>query len=973
MKLLIKYYSSIFCSLIKAEEIEIKSNKILVSKLKEQISIKFNIPKCDIILTIKYERNQDIISNKNNLITLSDEFPLFYFFIHNNTEILLEKRLEVDKNREIFEKIKYTENKKYRHLKRVHAYNNASVSFNSLKNLAIIKESDNEYTEIEEIKNEEKDDNKIENENNSKNEQIINQAIEFIISDKVTQFNEYIYINDFIQENMSVLTNKETQWNALHYSSFYGSEKMIQNLIKLYNPSPELINGVTKEGYTPLHLACIKGHVNIIKILLLLKDIDVNIKSKKEETPLHIACEKNNMQIVSILVSYKADLNIKNSKGKLPIEITTDENIRKILKKAMLYTREDNRNIVTKDKEIALYVDNFFTPPKPPTSIGYVEKRGHFLPIYENIFIEVNPILGCLKKYKLSKDYPDNYYETINLNLVNTCTREFPKVKDAFYFSITFSNKEIFRVKNEKVLERWVKIINESTIFCKYWKRIEKINKSAHEFLNKQKNEIEIIEENGEIKNYEEEQRKREEEMMKKERENALKGLKSGPVIVKNNPKNNNININQMRNSYNNKQINNRNHFKILSNIAIDLIDDASKKGININSFEILELIYNYSYGKVYKAKLKEKIRKGIKEINIKQNEILIIKIINKKEINRLKQLKNIEIEMKLSAGVDNPFLQKIIFSFQDVNNIYIVEKFCIGGNLKWHINLSLFEEDEAKFYIAELILIIEQIHKKNIVFKNLSSDKILINKDNHIELMNYGLIQSKNEKEKNSNKNGKKGNDIPNFQFENFFFGIQDNISSETVSLTGIDKMADIYGIGVVLYELVCGTKPFYLKENLTLFGDELNKNKLMINEYFSKELKNLLNKLLSEDKNEKFESLEEVKKHNFFKNIDWNKMANLQIVPPINLVKNRKENCNKFGFKKKIKNEKKDYFLDFNIVTKVQNFTFIRKYVENKNDKKNIKKEDKIIENNTNNKGMQNNFNNKDNIIININEDYI
>ncbi len=91
------------------------------------------------------------------------------------------------------------------------------------------------------------------------------------------------------------------------------------------------------------------------------------------------------------------------------------------------------------------------------------------------------------------------------------------------------------------------------------------------------------------------------------------------------------------------------------------------------------------------------------------------------------------------------------------------------------------------------------------------------------------------------------------------------------------------------------------------------------------------------------------------------------------INLVKNRKENCNKFGFKKKIKNEKKDYFLDFNIVTKVQNFTFIRKYVENKNDKKNIKKEDKIIENNSNNKGMQNNFNNKDNIIININEDYI
>ena len=59
MKLLIKYYSNIYCSLIRAEEIEIKSNKILVSQLKEQISLKFHIPKCDIILTIKYENYRD--------------------------------------------------------------------------------------------------------------------------------------------------------------------------------------------------------------------------------------------------------------------------------------------------------------------------------------------------------------------------------------------------------------------------------------------------------------------------------------------------------------------------------------------------------------------------------------------------------------------------------------------------------------------------------------------------------------------------------------------------------------------------------------------------------------------------------------------------------------------------------------------------------------------------------------------------
>ena len=137
---------------------------------------------------------------------------------------------------------------------------------------------------------------------------------------------------------------------------------------------------------------------------------------------------------------------------------------------------------------------------------------------------------------------------------------------------------------------------------------------------------------------------------------------------------------------------------------------------------------------------------------------------------------------------------------------------------------MALLEEEEAKFYIAELILAIEQMHKKNIVFKNLSAEKILINESNHIQLMNYGLIQGKNEKEKNSGNNGKKNsNNSSNSLFDNFFFAQDDN--NETISYKKEDKLLDIYGIGVVLYELVCGTKPFYSKENMTLFGEDQKK----------------------------------------------------------------------------------------------------------------------------------------------------
>ena len=818
----------------------------------------------------------------------------------------------------------------------------------------MIKESDNEYTEIESKNNEDYKNN------------IVKQAIQFIIEDKAVPFKEYIYINDFMQEDMSILTTEENGWNALHYSCFYGREEITESLITLFNPSADLINGLTKDGYTPLHLACIKGHINIVKILLFLKEIDVNILQEKDGTPLHIACKKNDMQIVSILVSFKANLNIKNSDNKLPVDLTTDDNIKKIIKKAMFYSSKDEENIsVNSDTELSLYVDNFFTPPKPPITIGSLEKRGQFLPIYDKIFIEVNPISGCIKKYKDKTKYPNEHYGTIDLNAVNSCKREFANNKDMFYFSILYSSKEIFRIKNEECFKKWVKVINESTIYCKYWARIEKINKNVKEYLSRQKNIIEIIEENGEIKNYEEEQKKKDEEMKEKRREKELINLRQQNNIfimnsLKVNDKKEKPKVKENNNNKNLCKIN----FNKKPNLSLNLLDDSSKKGINIKSFEKVELLFHYSYGKAYKVKLKKNL---IKEFNIK-SDFLVLKRIKKREINKLKQLKYVEDEINLISQCDSPFILRILFSFQDRKYIYTVEEFCPGGNLKWHINLNLFEEEEAKFYIAELILVIEHLHKKGIVYKNLKTEKIFINGKNHIQLIGYGLI-----KEKKPNKDNEENGSLED---ENFFFGIQDEyISPEILALRGEDKIADIYSIGEILYEMVSGTKPFYSKENADLFKFDIykNKNKLMLNEYFSMELKNLLMKLLCRDPENRIgaNDIGEIKKHQFFKDIDWNKLGKMEMVPPINLVKNKSENKNNMYFKRK-KLKQKDFFPDFHITKNMESSLLItQNEIKNNENDKNGNEENKI--NNDDKEEDNINKNNNENVIININENYI
>ena len=105
----------------------------------------------------------------------------------------------------------------------------------------------------------------------------------------------------------------------------------------------------------------------------------------------------------------------------------------------------------------------------------------------------------------------------------------------------------------------------------------------------------------------------------------------------------------------------------------------------------------------------------------------------------------------------------------------------------------------------------------------------------------------------------------------------------------------------------MVSGTKPFYSKENADLFKYDIykNKNKLMLNDYFSMELKNLLMKLLCRDPENRIgvHDIGEIKKHKFFKDIDWTKLGKMEIVPPIDLVKNKSDNKNNMYFKRKKK----------------------------------------------------------------------
>lgn len=105
-----------------------------------------------------------------------------------------------------------------------------------------------------------------------------------------------------------------------------------------------------------------------------------------------------------------------------------------------------------------------------------------------------------------------------------------------------------------------------------------------------------------------------------------------------------------------------------------------------------------------------------------------------------------------------------------------------------------MLEEEEAKFYLAELILAINYLHKEKILYRDLKPENILIDTDGHMKLADFGLSKE----------------NVGDNDFTSTFCGSPAYLAPEMVRKKGVNKSADIYGIGCVLFEMLTGEPPF-------------------------------------------------------------------------------------------------------------------------------------------------------------------
>lgn len=244
------------------------------------------------------------------------------------------------------------------------------------------------------------------------------------------------------------------------------------------------------------------------------------------------------------------------------------------------------------------------------------------------------------------------------------------------------------------------------------------------------------------------------------------------------------------------------------------------------------------------------------------------MKILDKAAVVKMKQVQHINNEREILVSVRHPFVIDLWATHQTERHIYMLLEYVTGGELFTLLRKAeRFRPSVARFYAAEIILTLEYLHSKNIVYRDLKPENILINTDGHIKLTDFGFAKKIRDRTWT-------------------ICGTPDYLAPEIIQTKGHGKAADWWALGVLIYEMLAGYPPFGADTDLGVYENILS-GKLFFPAFFDKSARSLLSGLLQIDVTRRLGNLAkgaaDIKNHPWFANIDWKLCLKKKLRPPV------------------------------------------------------------------------------------------
>ncbi|XP_060773666.1 protein kinase C, eta, b isoform X3 [Neoarius graeffei] len=297
---------------------------------------------------------------------------------------------------------------------------------------------------------------------------------------------------------------------------------------------------------------------------------------------------------------------------------------------------------------------------------------------------------------------------------------------------------------------------------------------------------------------------------------------------------------------------------------------------VGLEDFTFLQVLGKGSFGKVMLARL-----------NSDLEQVYAVKMLKKDVILQDDDVESTMIEKRvLALACHHPYLTHLYCCFQTTDRLFFVMEFVNGGDLMFHIQKSRrFEEARARFYAAEITSALMFLHSKGIIYRDLKLDNILLDKDGHCKLADFGMC--------------KEG--IIDGALTATFCGTPDYIAPEIILEEPYGMCVDWWAMGVLLFEMLCGHAPFEAETEDELFECIL-RDEVIYSSWLSNEAEDILRGFLMKDASHRLGCIkrdggeEAITAHPFFRDLDWEKLRNRELEPPFKPRIKSSEDVNNF-----------------------------------------------------------------------------
>jgi len=244
------------------------------------------------------------------------------------------------------------------------------------------------------------------------------------------------------------------------------------------------------------------------------------------------------------------------------------------------------------------------------------------------------------------------------------------------------------------------------------------------------------------------------------------------------------------------------------------------------------------------------------------------LKKVRKNKVIETGQQEHVRNERAVLATLDSDFCVKLFGTYQDELNIYFLMEPVLGGELftvlRWN---KRFSEKTARFYAACVVLAFESLHSKNIIYRDLKPENLLISKNGYCKLVDFGFAKKRN----NSCT----------------LCGTPEYLSPEVIQNYSQGFAVDWWALGIFVYEMVVGHAPFQDDPSVKMYEKILTYDvEFSTDPKLTPRVEHLIQGLLEKNAFQRLgagtNGTQQILNHPWFQGLNWDEMRDQKIAPP-------------------------------------------------------------------------------------------